>query len=78
MNFWWATQTTNYAEAIANATLWTCPRAHGRPLKESRRLIKDLRVGDVVFHHQDRYLSAVSTVWKEWRDFPRPGRVRRT
>jgi hypothetical protein len=72
MNFWWATQTTNYPEAIANGTLWTCPRAYGQPLKESRRLIKDLRVGDVVFHYQDRFLRAVSTVTEEWCDFTRP------
>lgn len=72
MNFWWATQTSNYPEAIANGTLWTCPRANGQPLKESRRLIKDLRNGDVVFHYQKGYLRAVSTVHEEWRSFPRP------
>lgn len=72
MNFWWATQTSNYPEAIANGTLWTCPRAYGQPLKESRRLIKDLRNGDVVFHYQKGYLRAVSTVREEWRNFPRP------
>lgn len=72
MNFWWATQTTNYPEAIANGTLWTCPRAYGKPLKESRRLIKDLRLGDVVFHYQSGFLRAVSTVTSEWRDYARP------
>lgn len=72
MNFWWATQTTNYPEAIARGTLWTCPRAHGKALKESRRLIKDLRVGDVVFHYQSGFLRAVSTVTSEWREYPRP------
>lgn len=72
MNYWWATQTTNYAEAIVNGTLWTCPRAYGKPLKESRRLIKDLREGDVVFHYQSGFLRAVSIVAAEWRDYPRP------
>ncbi|MFJ6155605.1 hypothetical protein ACIQF8_01540 [Pseudarthrobacter sp. NPDC092184] len=72
MNFWWATQTSNYPEAIAAGTLWTCPRAYGQPLKESRRLIKELRSGDIVFHYQKGYLRAVSTVLEEWRNFPRP------
>lgn len=72
MNFWWATQTTNYPEAIANGTLWTCPRANNKPLKESRRLIKELRAGDVVFHYQKEFLRAVSTVKEAWRDYPRP------
>lgn len=72
MNYWWATQTTNYPAAIVSGTLWTCPRAEDRPLKESRRLIKDLRVGDVVFHHQASYLRAVSIVAEEWQDHSRP------
>lgn len=71
MKFWWATQTTNYSDAIANGTLWTCPRAYGQPLKESRRLIKELRVGDIVFHYQKEFLRAVSSVVEEWRDCPR-------
>lgn len=77
MNFWWATQTTNYPDAIARGTLWTCPRAHGEPLKESRRLIKDLRPGDVVFHYQKEFLRAVSIVTAEWRDYPRPAEYAR-
>jgi hypothetical protein len=72
MNFWWATQTTNYSDAIASGTLWTCPRGHNKPLKESRRLIKELRVGDVVFHYSRDFLRAVSTVKEEWRHYPRP------
>lgn len=72
MRYWWATQTSNYPEAIARRTLWTCPRAEGKPLKESRRLIKDLRLGDIVFHHHQGHLKAVSTVVEEWQDFPRP------
>lgn len=72
MNFWWATQTTNYPEAIVSGTLWTCPRAYGKPLKESRRLIKDLRTGDVVFHYQKGLLRAVSTVKDQWCNYPRP------
>lgn len=77
MNFWWATQTTNYADAIENGTLWTCPRANGKPLKESRRLIKDLRKGDIVFHYQSGFLRAVSTVTTEWREHPRPAEYAR-
>ena len=72
MRYWWATQSSNYPKAIARGTLWTCPRAEGKPLKESRRLIQDLRFGDIVFHHHGGYLKAVSTVVEEWHDFPRP------
>jgi hypothetical protein len=72
VRYWWATQSTNYPEAIARGTIWTCPRAEGKPLKESRRLIKDMRLGDVVFHHHDGRLKAVSTVVEEWHDHPRP------
>lgn len=41
-------------------------------MQESRRLIKDLRLGDIVFHHQHSHLRAVSTVVEEWQKFPRP------
>lgn len=72
MRFWWATQNRNYDDAIAEGTLWTCPRPNGRKLDNARSFIKELHVGDVVFHHAHSYLRAVSVVTDEWRDFQRP------
>lgn len=72
VSFYFANQRTNYEQVIKTKTLWTCPRPNNAPLKESRRLIKDLRRGDVVFHYKDGALRAVSTVVEEWTDFLRP------
>jgi hypothetical protein len=72
MNYWWATQNSNYEEAIAAGTLWTCPRPNGRKLDNSRAFIKQLRPGDIVFHHKSRFLRAVSVVTEESQDWPRP------
>ena len=72
VSFYFANQRTNYEQVIKTKTLWTCPRPNNAPLKESRRLIKDLRCGDVVFHYKDGALRAVSTVVEEWTDFLRP------
>ena len=72
MSFYFANQRTNYEQVIKTKTLWTCPRPNNAPLKESRRLIKDLCRGDVVFHYKDGALRAVSTVVGEWTDSLRP------
>lgn len=74
VRYWWATQSSNYPKAIVRGTLWTCPRAEGKPLKESRRLILDMRLGDIVFHHHDGHLKAVSTVLEEAQEFPSPSK----
>ncbi|MCF3140950.1 hypothetical protein LRQ04_16985 [Paenarthrobacter sp. AR 02] len=70
--FWWATQNRNYDDAIEDGTLWTCPRPNDRKLDNSRAFIKELRAGDVVFHHAHSYLRAVSVVSQEWQDCQRP------
>lgn len=70
--FWWATQNRNYDEVIEDGTLWTCPRPNGRKLDSSRAFIKELSVGDIVFHHAHSYLRAVSVVSQEWQYFKRP------
>ncbi|AIY03012.1 hypothetical protein ART_3413 [Arthrobacter sp. PAMC 25486] len=72
MRFWWATQNKNYDDAIAEGTLWTCPRPNGRKLDNARSFIKELSAGDVVFHHAHSYLRAVSVVTDEWRNVQRP------
>ncbi|WP_448181925.1 hypothetical protein [Arthrobacter sp. CP30] len=69
--YWWATQNDNYPLAIAEGSLWTCPRSAGRELGAGRRAIFDLQPGDLVFHHQQSYLRAVSRVTAPFRDFPR-------
>ena len=71
VSFYFANQKTNYDQVIKTKTLWTCPRPKGA-LKESRRLIKDLRRDDVVFHYKDGALRAVSTVVEEWSNCLRP------
>lgn len=71
MTFWWANQKENYPDAIAERSLWTCPRPKGRTLDEGRAYIKDLRRGDVVFHYHDKHIRAVSTVTQELVPHPR-------
>lgn len=72
MNFWWATQNSNYDDAIQEGSLWTCERPNGRKLDNSRAFIKELQTGDVVIHHAHGYVRAVSLVTHPWKDCPRP------
>lgn len=72
MKYWWATQGHNYEIAIEQKTLWTCPRAEGAALRDSRSIIFELQPGDIVFHHTKGHLEAVSEVRTSWRDFLRP------
>lgn len=72
MDYYFANQSRNYEQVILTKTLWTCPRPKPRSLDEARRLIKDLRCGDVVFHYQKAALRAVSTVTEEAINYPRP------
>lgn len=76
MRFWWATQNSNYDDAIREGTLWTCPRPNGRKLENSRGFIKQLCAGDIVFHHAHSFLRAVSIVTEEWQDCQRPAAYR--
>ncbi|MFC9664275.1 hypothetical protein ACFVJ5_28930 [Nocardia sp. NPDC127606] len=68
--FWWASQGNNYPVAIDQGSLWTCPRINGA-LPPDRALLKQLRVGDLVFHHYDSHVRAISVVTASWRDAPR-------
>jgi len=70
VKFWWASQSQTYA-AIEQGTLWTCPLRDGRAL-ESRTLIKQLRVGDLVFNYASGSVRALSRVVAEWVPSPRP------
>lgn len=72
MRFWWATQNKNYEDAIKEGSLWTCPRPNGRKLENSRAFIKEIRPGDVIFHHAHGYLRAVSVAIEPWQECPRP------
>lgn len=71
MAYWWANQSRNFADAIEEGSLWTCERPSGKKLDEGRAFIKELRVGDVVFHYSKKYIRAVSVVTKSWIDYPR-------
>lgn len=76
MRFWWATQNSNYKDAIQEGSLWTCERPNGRKLDNSRAFIKELQAGDVVIHHAHGYVRAVSVVTHPWQDCPRPAAYR--
>lgn len=71
VNYWWASQNVNYKTVIPKGTLWTCPRDDGRP-DPTRDMIKQMRPGDIVFHHADTLLRAVSRVNAPWKDWKRP------
>jgi hypothetical protein len=71
MAYWWASQGKNYPIAIEQGTLWTCPWYTGR-VPTDRKVIQDIRRGDVVFHHEHKMIRAVSVAVAEWRDAPRP------
>lgn len=68
--FWWVSQGYNHDIAIQQQTLWSLPKK-GRDLPD-RRLLKEMRVGDVVLHYADQYLRAVSVVQTSWRPATRP------
>lgn len=65
-------QGDNFKVAMAQSSLWTCPRAGGRPLKETRSIIFEMQPGDIVFHHAKGYLRAVSKVRESYKKFERP------
>lgn len=71
MRYWYAIQNENYVEVIEEGSLWTCPRPNGVQLEPGRSNIFELLPGDVVFHHANSYLRAVSIVIEEATDFPR-------
>ncbi|MFD1846765.1 hypothetical protein [Arthrobacter flavus] len=71
MEYYFANQATNYEQVILSKTLWTCPRPE-RKIDEARRLIHDLRRGDVILHYKDGALRAVSTVTVPAVAHPRP------
>ncbi|BCW86473.1 hypothetical protein NicSoilE8_41460 (plasmid) [Arthrobacter sp. NicSoilE8] len=72
MNYWYAMQGDNYHSAMQQKSLWTCPRGNDRPLKETRSIIFEMQVGDIVFHHAKGYLRAVSTVVESYQESERP------
>src|SRR5699024_3592752 len=71
MRYWWASQGKNFQHVAHKGNLWTCPRAGGAPLR-SRRFIKDLSPGDMVFHYGHGALRALSEVTASAVPFPRP------
>lgn len=71
MAFWWASQGKNHPIAIEQGSLWTCRWANGS-LPTDRALIKEVQVGDVVFHYQGPAMRAISVVTSPWRPYPRP------
>lgn len=71
MQFWWASQGKNYAIAIGQGSLWTTPW-HDGTLRKDRALIKDMRVGEIVFHYANGNVRAVSRVVADWVPGIRP------
>lgn len=71
VNYWWASQGDNYRIVIPLGTLWTCPR-HDGSVDVARGLIKSLEPGDIVFHHGEKFLRAVSRVRDSWKPYLRP------
>jgi hypothetical protein len=68
--YWWISQGYNYETAIVQQTLWSLPKK-GRDLPD-RRLLQEMRPGDVVLHYSAQYLRAVSVVTQPWRTATRP------
>ncbi|WP_157731750.1 hypothetical protein [Arthrobacter sp. YN] len=62
---------------MAQKALWTCPRAEGRALRDSRSIIFEMQSGDIVFHHATGLLRAVSQVANSYVDAQRPAGYRR-
>lgn len=71
MAFWWASQGQNYDTAIVDGTLWSCAWRDGT-LRRDRTLLKDMQIGDVVFHYSRSGVRAVSRVAASWVPAPRP------
>lgn len=71
MRYWWASQGRNYATAIAQGSLWTSPWRVGT-IRSDRILIKSIRIGDIVFHYENRAVRAVSRVVADWVPAARP------
>lgn len=71
MAFWWASQGQNYDTAIVDGTLWSCPWRDGT-LRRDRTLLKDMQIGDVVFHYSRSGVRAASRVVASWVPAPRP------
>lgn len=71
MAYWWASQGKNYETAIKQGTLWSCPTSDGRE-RADRKILTELRLGDIVFHHHQSNLKAVSEVTESWVTAPRP------
>lgn len=69
-SFWWVSQGYNYDVAIEQQTLWSLPNKL-RDLPH-RRLLLEMRPGDVVLHYASRFLRAVSVVKTSWRPATRP------
>ncbi len=76
MRYWWASQGKNYDSAIVDGTLWSCPWNNGT-LRRDRTLLKDMAVGDVVFHYGHGGIQAVSRVVAAWVPAPRPSGYRK-
>lgn len=72
MKYWYAMQGDNFEVAIEQKALWTCPRGRNRALKETRSIIFEMQSGDIVFHHAEGYLRAVSRVIESYRECVRP------
>ncbi|CAN5304797.1 hypothetical protein BH09ACT11_BH09ACT11_12520 [soil metagenome] len=68
--FWWVSQGYNYELAIKQQTLWSLPKK-ARELPD-RRLLKQMRSGDIVLHYANHYLRAVSVVRTPWQPATRP------
>ncbi|MET4539481.1 hypothetical protein ABIE37_001253 [Arthrobacter bambusae] len=71
MRYWWASQGKNYPIAIEQGSLWSCPGGRGE-LRGDRILLKELKLGDAVFHYYGPHLRAVSVVADEWKEAARP------
>ena len=71
MAYWWASQGTNYEIAIGQGLLWTCPMKNNI-VPPDRSSLKEMRVGDIVFHYQGPAIRAISSVTEESAEAPRP------
>lgn len=70
--FWWAMQGENFRDVVPHGAMWTTDGPKGE-LPPTRKHIKDLLPGDIVFNFGDGHLQAVSQVTSSFQDnFPRP------
>jgi hypothetical protein len=72
MSSWFAVQTKNYATAIEAGTLWSCPLGEKGTILELRRLLKEMQIGDLVFHYSAGAIRALSRVIVPWEMSERP------